>query len=56
VGIEFSARLELAEIQSLSGDTVAAHSALERLSKDAGNPGFQLMSRKASKALQASKK
>jgi eukaryotic-like serine/threonine-protein kinase len=56
LGIEFSARLELAEIQSLSGDPVAARSTLEQLSKDAGNAGFRLMVRKASKGLQAIKK
>jgi eukaryotic-like serine/threonine-protein kinase len=56
VGIEFSARLELAEIQNLSGDTVAAHSTLEQLSKDSGNAGFRLMVRKTLKSLQALKK
>jgi Tfp pilus assembly protein PilF/TolB-like protein len=56
LGIEFSARLALAEVQILSGDTVAAHATLDQLSKDSGNAGFRLIVRQASKGLQAIKK
>jgi hypothetical protein len=50
-GIEFSARLALAEIQALSGDANSAHSTLEQLSRESKAAGFLLIARKASKNL-----
>jgi Tfp pilus assembly protein PilF/TolB-like protein len=55
-GIEFSARLAIAEVQDLTGDRVSARSTLERLSKDSAEAGFLLISHKSAKALQGIKK
>jgi tetratricopeptide (TPR) repeat protein/TolB-like protein len=48
-GIEFSARLALAEAWASGGDPVSARAGLESLRKDAASAGFLLMARKASK-------
>ena len=52
-GLEFEARLRLAQVEFHSGNANSARAEMERLRKDAQAQGFMLVARKASDALQS---
>jgi tetratricopeptide (TPR) repeat protein len=52
-GLEFEARLRLAQLEFHSGNVNSARAGMEQLRKDARAQGFQLVARKASNTLQS---